>query len=90
MSSKYVDVSLAPLYLNEVGCKMIQRMPLADVQEVRHGEWETPEPDGCLIYDKKAYKQCSNCKAKQFLAKTTDKKMKYCPNCGCKMMGDDN
>lgn len=70
--------------------KVLLLRPPADVQEVRHGRWETPEPDGCLIYDKKAYKQCSNCKAKQFLAKTTDKKMKYCPHCGAKMDGSDN
>lgn len=34
MAKKYVDVSLAPLFLNENGCKMIKQMPAADVQEV--------------------------------------------------------
>lgn len=34
MAKKYIDVSLAPIYLNSEACEQIKYMPDADVQEV--------------------------------------------------------
>lgn len=37
--ARYIDADLAPFYLNKEGCKMINRIPTEDVQEVKHGKW---------------------------------------------------
>lgn len=50
---------------------------------MKHGEWILPKPKGCMIWDENAYKECSVCGMKQFLAH----EMKYCPHCGAKMDG---
>ena len=39
MAKKYIDVSLAPIYLNSEACEQIKYMPEADVQEVKYGKW---------------------------------------------------
>ena len=57
-----------------------------NIQKIKYGKWETPEPEGCLEWDEIAFKQCSVCKQKQFLAKVKNEQMDYCPHCGAKMM----
>ena len=69
--------------------KALQMTPTADVQEVRHGRWLSPQSKGCLSYDESAYKECSECGKVTFLAKTKNSQMNYCPNCGAKMDGKE-
>lgn len=51
---------------------MIDEMPRADVQKVKHGKWETSKGE-------KYSSRCSCCNCY-----STDD-YKYCPNCGAKM-----
>ena len=66
--------------------KIINNLPAADVQEVKHGKWELI--DECA--NKGVY--CSNCHKKVYRAEYANQKVKskYCPNCGAKMDGDKN
>ena len=59
----------------------VDSMPTADVVLVKHGHWGEPQRDGCITYDKNAYRQCSVCGNRQYLAM----QMNYCPNCGASM-----
>ena len=63
-----------PVNMSDVGM-MIEDAPTADVQEVRHGEWE--EREYGLFY------ACSNC---EYLVEY--QLTNYCPNCGADMRGD--
>lgn len=58
----------------------IQKLPAADVQEVKHGFWEEGKVRGqfALI--------CSKCKCDAGVTYDYD----YCPNCGAKMDGKDD
>lgn len=58
---------------------IINKQPTADVQEVKHGEWENQEP-GYHVADF----MCSVCHCE------SDKLFDYCPDCGAKMDGDNN
>lgn len=58
--------------------QMINIMPTADVQEVKHAEWKI----NCDGY----YPYCSNCKQEP----PGGKMSQYCPHCGCIMDGDEN
>ena len=61
---------------------VIEAVPTADVQEVKHGRWR----------EKPTIAYCSNCKVhltKSFLI-SLRQTYKYCPNCGAKMDGDKN
>ena len=62
------------------------KLPTADVEEVRHGEWikdETEKRDDGEIYDY----CCSLCKspATEGSYDNHDVLTSYCPNCGAKM-----
>lgn len=57
---------------------IINDIPAADVQEVRHGKWEID----CNGY----YPYCSNCKEEPDSGVMSD----YCPNCGARMDGEEN
>lgn len=59
---------------------LVERQPIADVVEVRHGEWvyhSTDENDTIIF-------RCSECGRKQY------GNSHYCPNCGADMRGDKN
>lgn len=58
--------------------------PLADVEEVKHGEWKIKTDD----YDCQ-YMMCSCCKEEFYPVDedTVDTTPNYCPNCGAKMDG---
>ena len=62
-------------------CFAIDAKSTADVVPVVHGHWGEPQRDGCITYDKNAYRQCSVCGNRQFLGM----QMNYCPQCGAKM-----
>ena len=53
----------------------------ADVRENVRGEWIEPQREGCVVWDKRAYAQCSICGYKQFFGREKN----FCPNCGCSM-----
>lgn len=61
--------------------KGLKALPTVDAVPVVHGHWGEPQGDGCITYDKNAYRQCSVCGNRQFLGM----QMNYCPHCGAKM-----
>ena len=69
----------------------IQKLPAADVQEVKHGHWIAEIRGlyhGINLLDDKNFKglsmySCSKCGEKVIF------KGNYCPNCGAKMDGKD-
>lgn len=82
---EYIEREVAKKILAEdyayTAAKVLDTVPTADVQEVRHGKWELI--DECAnegIY-------CSNCHKKVYRAKYANQKVKsnFCPNCGAKM-----
>lgn len=60
---------------------VIDDAPTIDAAPVKHGRWEEPEPEGAMMWDKRAYSQCSICKKKSYLGRVD----KYCRYCGAKM-----
>ena len=58
----------------------IDSEPVADVAEVRHGEWEI-----VVGSNGKEYMVCTCCRVSQDLTGV----FTYCPNCGAKMDGGD-
>lgn len=77
------DMTIEDLYYSL--CKLVDDVPTADVQEVKHGYW-IPERDP----DENNRIQCFHCSVCDdgfhyigaFVA------TKYCPNCGARMKGD--
>ena len=80
---RYIDADLLKLGINkndEIFCTpvrpliidLIDNMPTADVQEVKHGRWTE---------DEEGYYHCSVCK------ELLDWNYKHCPNCGARMDG---
>lgn len=59
----------------------IKQLPVADVVEVRHGEWIDSETNEGAV--------CSLCKSffDSYYGFFADEQFKYCPNCGAKMDG---
>lgn len=65
----------------------ISKIPTADVQEVRHGEWHTIRE----TTDSKTT-ECTACMKSFFFMKKGQLNidlMPYCPNCGAKMDGKE-
>ncbi len=58
---------------------LVEEQPIADVVEVRHGEW-IPTRDN----DKKT---CSRCAVTHLIGQYPFGNSNYCPNCGAKMSG---
>ena len=58
----------------------IKNLPIADVAEVKHGEW---------IYAKTYYTadECNCSLCGQLMTTASNVRMNYCPNCGAKMDG---
>ena len=63
------------------GCKVILEAPIADVTEVKHGQWIIPTKIGHRAFD---IPHCSVCEG---VPCGVDSNTKYCPNCGAKMDG---
>lgn len=59
----------------------IDEQPIADVVEVKRGEWVSHHPDGSAI--------CSVCGRKQKDVWDFDNWQNYCGHCGADMRGDE-
>lgn len=81
------DMTIEELYYNL--CKLIDDEPTADVQEARHGKWESTE----LMYEN-GCTRCSECKTEYCASDLEeicgDTFPIYCPLCGARMDGDSN
>lgn len=68
---------------------IINEQPTADVQEARHGKWESTE----LMYEN-GCTRCSECKTEYYASDLEeicgDTFPTYCPLCGARMDGDGN
>ena len=82
MPKKYIESEMAKKILADdyayAAAKLLDTVPTADVQEVRHGKWlPTSHPD---------QKRCSVCDVISFIALyPCIYKADYCPQCGAKM-----
>ena len=68
---------------NDYADGITDKLPTANVQEVRHGKWEKPTKP-YPFYDWK----CSECGCEEYRHIDHNGKyreMNYCPNCGAKM-----
>jgi DNA-directed RNA polymerase subunit RPC12/RpoP len=65
---------------------LIQNIPAADVEPVRHGRWIDKSNDEYAYYCENVY-QCSACGEEWDILEGTPKQNSYhyCPNCGAKM-----
>ena len=86
--AKYID---AEALINELqshgaicdfGVFLMGEQPAADVQEVKHGQWEEER----LVSGEIKY-TCSKC-GQVFQGESLD--FNYCPNCGAKMDGKES
>lgn len=64
----------------DTAVKAVERLPVADVAPIKHGEWEE-------IRD--AYRQLEGWMCKK-CGRETKAKENYCPNCGAKMDEGNN
>ena len=68
---------------------IINEQPTTDVQEARHGKWESTE----LMYEN-GCTRCSECKTEYYASDLEeicgDTFPIYCPLCGARMDGDSN
>ena len=63
----------------------IRAAKAADVVEVKHGEWvEWWPPKHMILTGEEMLYRCSSCDAKY----SNKENMRYCPNCGAKMLND--
>lgn len=67
---------------DSVGCAFIENAPVADVQEIKHGEWKLCYEDWRMQI---AGDECSACGFQHY--GTCISHYHYCPNCGAKMDG---
>ena len=73
------------IYLDGV-LAVIENIPTADVEEVKHGEWKKPQFSGRRgFYSVKDF-VCNKCGG-AFGIEQGNLLMNYCPNCGAKMDG---
>lgn len=81
------DMTIEELYYNL--CELIDDEPTADVQEARHGKWESTE----LMYEN-GCTRCSECKTEYYASDLEeicgDTFPIYCPLCGARMGGVAN
>ena len=72
-----VDADLAPIYLNEQGCKMIKDMPTLSYKNlVPQGEW---------IDCRGGDATCSRCGIRQKAVYDDDNEQHFCGHCGARM-----
>jgi hypothetical protein len=71
-------------YINELTMRdMINEIPAADVQPVKHGKWKTP------VSVENDIKFCSICRNEAYWNTDYGQQLfDYCPYCGAKMMKD--
>ena len=61
--------------------EVIEEIPAADVQEVRHGQWQKHYKSGTTVSDGFVSSCCDM---------WNERETPYCPYCGTRMDGDDN
>jgi len=88
---EYIEREAAIDYIdNEISKRLINELPAADVQEVRHGEWYVIEYEylNCSVCGESMYTGCNSTKEAELLKHHWKN---YCPNCGARMdgKGDD-
>lgn len=85
--AEYIDrrTALDALYdadaITYEGLDILENIPAAVVQPVKHGRWITAERRGIVSYTA-CYAECSACHDKPVFSGW---EMRYCPNCGAKM-----
>ena len=87
MPKEYIEREAAKKVLADdyayAAAKLLDTVPAEDVQEVRHGKWETPTKPFPYYHWK-----CSICGCEEYSQVDRNGKyreMNYCPNCGAKM-----
>ena len=82
---EYIERELAQKILADdyayAAAKLLDTVPTADVQEVKHGTWENTNTPNQL--------RCSNCEIIHFIVQYPHGEINYCPNCGARMDGKD-
>ena len=75
--------SFLKAYISGIDAVMeaIDKLPITDVQEVKHGTWENTNTPNQL--------RCSNCEIIHFIVQYPHGEINYCPNCGTRMDGKD-
>mgnify|MGYP005906461177 CR=1 FL=1 len=73
------DMTIEELYYNL--CKLIDDEPTADVQEVKHGDWQNKYRSGTTIKEGVVSSCCDM---------WNNRKSQFCPNCGARMDGVAN
>lgn len=82
--AEYIELEVAKKILADdyayAAAKLLDTVPIADVQEVRHGKWvSTGNALGYTEY------HCSGCNNYLFLDSKDSQLYPYCPYCGAKM-----
>jgi hypothetical protein len=73
------DMTIEDLYYSL--CKLVDDVPTADVQEVKHGYWQNKYRSGTTIKEGVVSSCCDM---------WNNRKSQFCPNCGARMDGDSN
>lgn len=74
---RYIDADIAKeIYLSKLAGEQLDRVPTADVQEVKHAHWIPKRLGTC---------ECSNCSEDYEVCGGLLGDYNYCPNCGSKM-----
>lgn len=69
--------------------EVIEEIPTADVQEVKHGRWEETREKN-ILGDKVTVLRCSVCNKFKAYGKGITVPYDYCPHCGARMDGEEN
>ena len=100
MNKKYIDADflkqkisrewdMQDLYLPVHFFDVVDDLPAADVQEVRHGRWITSE-----FATDSGFTSCSCCYSEYYIGDLQNLEgdndfVMYCPNCGARMDGEE-
>lgn len=92
--SRYIDAEKIKYteYINgdvTVSKDLVEKIPTADVQEVRHGRWKYKTLDNF----RKVECTCTHCGwsgVENYDSYVDISDFEYCPNCGAKMDGDES
>lgn len=71
--ARYINTETARIYVSDFVCEQMEKIPTADVAEVKHGEWQRQKNGFYFV--------CSVC------GKAAATKGNYCHSCGAKMDG---
>ena len=81
--ARYINTENARLYVSDFVCEQMEKIPTADVVEVKHGEWETTnvtqQGDEVELFHHH-HEEC-----KFGYGDHSPYGYDYCPHCGAKM-----